>query len=163
MTPMQIAFLVLVFVVVMGTVMGISALLRPSRSRQRLADIGIGTGDDGPERDGGWLAKVASLTRPIAKLSAPEEGFEKSNLKLRFAHAGIRGSAAPGVFFGIKTALTLGLPMLAFAGLTLSGSGVKGAGLTLMVLLAAAAGYYGPNVWLGKAISKRQRDIFENF
>src|SRR4051794_38634224 len=107
MTPMQIAFLVLVFVVVMGTVMGISALVRPSRSRQRLADIGLG--DDGPERGGNWLAKVASLTRPIAKLSAPEEGFEKSNLKLRFAHAGIRGSAASGLFFGIKTALTLGL------------------------------------------------------
>ena len=37
----------------------------------------------------------ALVIRPIGQLSVPEEGFERSPLRLRFMHAGLRQSSAP--------------------------------------------------------------------
>jgi len=93
----------------------------------------------------------------------PEEGFEKSSIRLRFVHAGIRNATAAAAFFGIKTLLTLGLPLLGFVTLTLSGSPLKGNSLLFMMLILAAVGYYGPNMVLSHLVKVRQRDIFESF
>ena len=93
----------------------------------------------------------------------PEEGFEKSSIRLRFAHAGIRNAAAAPAFFGVKTLLTLGLPLLGFVLLTLSGSPLTGNTLLFAMLALAALGYYGPNLVLSQRVAARQRDIFESF
>jgi tight adherence protein C len=162
MNPIQIVFLALIFVVVVAGCLGVAAMLRPDAARQRL--IGIDAGRAKPvETTGRLLDWVARLTRPISKLSAPEEGFEKSSVKLRFLHAGIRGNTAPTAFFGIKTLLTLGLPMLAFVGLAIVGSPLKGNSLLLAMLMMAAVGYYGPNLVLSSMVTARQREIFESF
>lgn len=161
MTPAQIGLLVLIFLVVVAMVLAVGALLRPSVASKRLRDIGVSGAQ--PEAGDRLLQWVANVTEPIAKLSVPEEGFEKSSVKLRFVHAGIRGSVAPMAFFGVKTLLTLGLPMLVYVSLTLTGSSIKGNSLLLVVLLGAALGYYGPNIWLSRAVTARQREIFENF
>jgi len=162
MSTVQILFLGLVFVVVMATAAGLLALLRPSEAANRLRDLVAGERAE-PGRDAGWLKAVANLTRPISDLAAPEEGFEKSSVKLRFVHAGIRNPAAPTAFFGLKTALTLGLPLLGFALLAFTGSQPKGNALLLLVLLLAALGYYVPNLVLNAMVKRRQREIFENF
>ena len=116
MNPIQLLFLALVFVVVVAGALGVATLMRPDAARQRLMGIHDGVEHRSPigNRFVGW---VAAVTRPISKLSMPEEGFEKSSLKLRFVHAGIRNSTAAAAFFGIKTLLTLGLPMLGFVGM----------------------------------------------
>lgn len=162
MNPTQLGLLALIFLLVAGGVIGVVALLRPNAAQQRLQDLVSGdkVREAGTDR---WLKWITDITRPISKLSAPEEGFEKSSLKLRFAHAGIRDASAPTAFFGIKTALTLGLPVVAFVALSLAGSTLKGSGLLLAVLFAAAVGYYAPNVWLSRKVAARQREIFENF
>jgi tight adherence protein C len=162
MTPIQLAFLALIFVVVVAGVLGVSGLMLPNAARQRL----IALVADAPQRSPlkhRWLHWIANVTRPISKLSMPEEGFEKSRLKLRFAHAGIRNPSAASAFFGIKTLLTLGLPMIGFVLLTLSGSPLKGNTLLLAMLALAALGYYGPNLVLSHLVMIRQRDIFESF
>jgi len=162
MTLMQILFLVLVFVVVMAMAGGVLFLLRPNEARVRLRQL---VADDRPDpgRSAGWMKVVADLTRPISELAAPEEGFEKSAVKLRFVHAGIRNPSAPTAFFGLKTALTLGLPLVGFALLALSGSLPRGNQVLLVLLLLAALGYYAPNVVLNSMVKRRQREIFENF
>lgn len=162
MNPIQIALLALVFVVVVAGCLGIAALMRPNAARQRLNVLSGGEPlrEMGKDRLVQWLANV---TRPIGKLSMPEEGFEKSSVKLRFVHAGIRGETAASAFFGIKTLLTLGLPLLAFALLVVGGSSLKGNGLLLCMLLLAACGYYGPNLVLSHMVKARQREIFESF
>jgi tight adherence protein C len=166
MNPIQLALLALIFIVVVAGCLGIAALLRPDPARQRLAVL-AGGGNVGERRLPSVRARllgwVAEVTRPIGKLSMPEEGFEKSSVRLRFVHAGIRGATAPTAFFGIKTLLTLGLPLLGFIVLTLSGSHVRGNGLLLTVLGLAAVGYYAPNVLLSHLVSVRQREIFESF
>lgn len=162
MTPIQLAFIALIFVLVVAGVLGVSSLMHPNVARQRL----VGLVADAPARPPlahRWLHWIADVTRPISKLSMPEEGFEKSSLKLRFAHAGIRNANAASAFFGIKTLLTLGLPLLTFALLTLSGSPLKGNTLLLVMLALAALGYYGPNLVLSHLVMVRQREIFESF
>jgi len=142
-------------------VLGVAVAMRPDPARQRLQVL---AGTPGAEPAGGrWLERMAQLTRPISQLSAPEEGFERSSIKLRFANAGIRNPAAPAAFFGIKTLLTLGLPLGAFAVIALTGATTKGNNLMMLLLLLAAIGYYLPNLVLNNLVAKRQREIFENF
>ena len=162
MNPLQLAFLALVFVVVVAGLLGVSAMLRPDTARQRLMALNPELGRVSPF-GGRVLAWVATATRPISKLSMPEEGFEKSSLKLRFVHAGIRTGTAPAAFFGIKTLLTIGLPLLGFVVLVLSGSPLTGNSLLFAMLVLASIGYYGPNFVLGRLVAARQREIFESF
>ena len=159
----QLAILGLVLVAVIAGVLGASMLVRPSAARQRL-DALVGDGAERrPATAERWLGRLAALTLPVSKLSMPEEGFEKSNVRLRFLHAGIRSASAVPAFFGIKTVLTLALPMIGFALLTLAGSPLKGAPLSLAMLGLAALGYYGPNLVLSRLVFLRQREIFESF
>jgi tight adherence protein C len=162
MTTIQLCFLMLVFVVVVAGCLGVSALMRPDAARRRLTELGA---HGAPESSGKrrLMKWVAAVTQPVSKLSMPEEGFEKSSVKLRFVHAGIRGASAAPTFFGIKTILTIGLPLLGFVFLTVMGSSVKGNGLLMLMLLLAAAGYYGPNMVLSHLVKIRQREIFESF
>ncbi len=162
MNPIQLVFLGLVFVVVVALCLGASALLRPNVARQRLIGLVADT-PQRPQTKDGWVRWVARLTQPISRLSMPEEGFEKSSIRLRFAHAGIRNAAAAPAFFGVKTLLTLGLPLLGFVLLTLSGSPLTGNTLLFAMLALAALGYYGPNLVLSQRVAARQRDIFESF
>ncbi|MDH5539378.1 MAG: type II secretion system F family protein, partial [Rhizobacter sp.] len=111
-----------------------------------------------------FVDKVARATRPIAKLSMPEEGFEGSALRRRFVTAGLRNASAPAAFFGAKTVLAVALPMLAYIVLVvLKQPPVTGNALLFWLLLSAALGYYLPNYVLSRMIFVRQREIFENF
>ena len=164
--PLQWAFLGLVFVGVVAALAGLSALARPNAARQRLLDLARGASSVDTHTSTGhspWLQRLAALLRPISRLSAPEEGFEKSSIRLRFLHAGVRSPAAPSTFFGTKTLLALGLPMLGLAALTLMGTSLKTQQLMLVLLALATLGYYGPNLVLGQAVMRRQREIFESF
>jgi tight adherence protein C len=160
--PVQLAFLGLVFIVAAAGVFGLSAMMVPSAARQRLGMLVVDEARS-PRIAGRWLQRLADWTRPISRLSVPEEGFEKSSLKLRFVHAGIRNPNAVPAFFGVKTLLTLGLPLAGFALLTVSGSPLKGNNLMLGMVALAALGYYGPNLVLSRMVMVRQRDIFEGF
>lgn len=163
MNTIQLVFLALIFVVVVAGVLGMTALVRPNAARQRL----MGLVSDAPQQHlplkDFWLGWVAKLTSPISKLSMPDEGFERSNIRLRFAHAGIRNPAATSAFFGIKTLLTLGLPLLGFTLFTLSGAALHGNSMLLSMLALACLGYYLPNMVLGHMVKVRQRAIFESF
>lgn len=163
MSPVQFAILALIFVVVVAGVLGLSALMRPSAARQRLDVLAGDTSVHKPASLDRWLTVLAEFTRPVSRLSMPEEGFEKSSIRLRFLHAGIRSPAAAPAFFGIKTLLTLGLPMAGFALLTVAGSPLKGNSLLMAMLGLAAVGYYGPNAVLSRLVFVRQREIFESF
>jgi len=162
MSPTAILFLVLVFVVVVTGCLGMAIVLRPDAGRQRLRSLdpaALGNDQLG-DRTIEWITRA---TRPFGKLSMPAEGFEKSSVKLRFLNAGIRNPAAPTVFFGVKTLLTIGLPLLGFLAMSLGGSAPKGNHFMMVVVLLAAAGYYVPNIVLSHLVNTRQREIFESF
>ena len=163
MSQVQIGFLILVFVATFAVAIWLLDRTTGNLASQRLKRVLGGVKAEGPSVPEQWLNRVARATKPLARLSVPAAGYESSSLRRRFMNAGVRNAAAPMAFFGLKTALALGLPMLAFIGLTLAGSQLRGVELLLMLLVASAMGYYLPNYVLSKAIARRQREIFENF
>ena len=75
MTLFQFSILALVFIFVVAGLLGLTAMLQPSAARRRLTGLTVEAGQTLPfsERLLGW---VATATRPVSKLSMPEEGFE---------------------------------------------------------------------------------------
>ncbi|QGZ40640.1 tight adherence protein C [Pseudoduganella flava] len=158
----QLAFLLIVFVVVAGLALAAVAIFSPVPLRERLRAF-LGTADETPGAgDGQWVERVARAAKPLTKLSLPEEGWERSPLRTKFINAGWRSASAPTLYFAAKTVLALGTPaMLAMLVAGMAG-GVLRNGFLLVMFSGAGLGYYLPNVVLTRKAASRQRDIFEN-
>lgn len=166
MSPIQFAFLALVFVAVFGVTLLGFRLFLASPVQHRLDSVtdpnpaGLGTANP-------WMLRIVKLTGPLARLSLPDEGWGNSSVRTRFMQAGLRQTYAPALFFAAKTTLAVALPLLTFLFLSTSGAryGARynANSLLLWLLCAASIGYYLPNILLRNIISRRQRDIFECF
>lgn len=163
MSLLQIGILALVFIGTFALAYWLVQLTGGNNSAQRMRRVlGEPSMFESPAER--FVSRVAKATGPIAKLSMPEEGYEGSALRRRFVMAGIRNATAPAAYFGGKTILAVGLPMLTFIVLTLlKQPPVKGNALLFWLLLAATVGYYLPNFILSRMVFVRQREIFENF
>jgi tight adherence protein C len=161
MHPAHILFLAGLFVLVFGIAALAMLLLTRDPVKHRLATLDErDSAVREPSRD--WLQQLVQLAQPLAKLSVPAEGWENSPMRLRFIHAGWRAPSTPGLFHAGKTALTLGLPLLAW--LLLGRDPQRSGSVTLLCLaLAGACGYYAPDIVLRRRIARRQREIFETF
>lgn len=165
MTIIQLAFLGLLFVAVFGIVFLGIRLFVSNPVQIRLEAIVDRSPSAGPAASGPspWIESIIKLTGPLAKLSLPTEGWENSMLRTRFMNAGLRHTSAPIIYFTAKTALAIGLPLLVFFFLQTSNVKYGTNALLFWLLLAAAVGYYLPNLLLNNMISRRQREIFETF
>jgi tight adherence protein C len=158
----QWPMLLLVFLAVAGITLGVGMWLnRRAGVQQRLDQVGTAGLRDplGLEGKAEWHAKVVKAVGPVAKLSAPKEGWENSSLRVRFMQAGLREKSWPALFFAGKTVLALGLP-----GLFLMFTGLTAVQLStnlnlLMLLLLAAIGYYLPNGILARLVDSRKTEI----
>jgi tight adherence protein C len=160
MTTPQVLFLLIVFAIVCTLVWVGMLLFAPGALRARLAHF-LGARPEDGNAGGGWLDRIAKAARPLTKLSVPEEGWEKSALRTRFMNAGWRNPAAPGLYFASKSSLALALPALAGIVLAFVPAAQSGTKMLFMLLLAAAGGYYLPNVVLSRIAKRRKREIFE--
>jgi tight adherence protein C len=159
MSASHLVFLLVVFVVVGGLVGLGMVLFRPQTPRERLAGVVGEAAPAAPEN--GWVERVAKVAQPFTRLSLPEEGWEKSALRILFMNAGWRNHNAPTLYFASKTVLALGLPAIAALALALFGPMASGQGLLLGLLACAGCGYYTPNLVLARLVSVRKREIFE--
>lgn len=167
----QLMLLGLIFVAAFGAVLGVMLVFTPSRTRSWVEQF---TRKHAPGRDSTaagngatqpspWTERLVQLATPVSKLSLPKEGWERSQLRVRFMNAGWRNPSAPTLYFGTKTALAIGLPLLALAVLS-SHPFVQDRYAVLAVLaLAGAVGYYLPNGILSRKVEERQRAVFEEF
>ena len=163
MSNQQIIFLTVVFAVAFCVALLAMYLFSPDRVHQRLIEFTGVKESTLPSQDNVWVEKIVKVAKPFARLSLPEEGWEKSALRTRFINAGWRSPSAPAVYFAAKTVLAIGLPMLLAIALTQSTPTIGRYSLLFILLLCAAVGYYLPNVLLSQVVKKRQREIFENF
>lgn len=161
MTTLHILFLGAVFAAGFIGMLGLASVLAPRAGEKRLKALATGSAAAG-EPEGGWTTRISQIAGPLAKLSLPAEGWEKSNLRLRFMRAGFRRASAPAIYFGLKTLLAILLPLLLFVAVAMSGAKeIRVLGVSVGLLLAAVLGYYLPTVLLNIRIARRQRDIFE--
>lgn len=160
MSASQLIFLLVVFAVVVGLAGACIWFLSPRPVRERL-DTFTGSAAPSQLENGGWVERVAKVAQPFTRLSLPEEGWEKSTLRIRFMNAGWRTSSAPTLYFASKTLLALGMPGALSLALVLIDRLPYGEGLLLLLFGCAAIGYYVPNLVLGQLVRRRQREIFE--
>jgi len=152
--------LAVIFISVASLSAWLVSWLTHSRIRQRIADTM--SGHQALSSSHRWRERLASVIQPLAKLSLPAEGWEQSPIRIAFINAGWRHHAAPTIFFGIKTLLAFMLPTLL---ILLGGERVLAAGSSMLmyIVMAAAVGYYLPNVVLRQQIMHRQREVLESF
>ncbi len=160
----QIVLLIAVFISVTGLSFGVSQwLIRDRLLGRRLEQLHTADGalDQSGEGQHPWRAKIIRLAAPIARLSTPKEGWEKSSLRVRFMRAGLRGAGWPVLFFSAKTLLALAVPGLLILYGSLGASTVTGQKAPFILVALASLGYYLPNVLLALVIRSRQRELCE--
>ncbi|MBI3284987.1 MAG: type II secretion system F family protein [Burkholderiales bacterium] len=162
MPNIYILFLVAFFFAVFGGAMMLMRYLLPSQTQQRLQKLGESPVPAERREKVDWVAKVAQLSSPLAKLSMPEEGWENSVLRTRFMNAGLRSEHAPVIYFSVKTLLAALTPILLWAILVNSLSTLSTNQLIVILLVAAAIGFYLPNLIVRRLIAARKLTIFEN-
>ncbi|SFB76032.1 type II secretion system F family protein [Massilia yuzhufengensis] len=161
MTSSLLIFLFVVLCVVAGLAWLGVALFAPLALRERLRHF-LGSAEPShADPGGGWVERVATVAKPLTRLSIPDEGWEKSALRTRFMNAGWRRPSAPTLYFASKTGLALLLPALAAPFAVIYSAALNGNRLLALLLAAAALGYYVPNIVLERIVLRRRREIFE--
>jgi tight adherence protein C len=158
---MQLAILVLVFIASVVLVLWLGQVVSGNPANKRVRQL-VGSDAAAPQ-SAHWVNRLAQETQRLAKLSMPEDDLGHSALRRRFFNAGLRSTAAPVAYFGVKTALAIVLPLFCYAGLTLVHSPLKGDAFLVLLLVCAGLGYYLPNVALSRMVFLRQREVFETF
>lgn len=164
MTTTQSIYLIVIFVAVFGVALAILLQLGARPVQKRLKDVEADQPELPQPEAPAWIQKIVKLSGPLTKLALPQEGWEESNLRIRFMNAGYRYPSAPVLFFASKTLLALALPGLLVLYFGIFGGQESKPVMVLTSLIATAAlGYFLPNAWLNWRISNRQREIFESF
>ncbi|HLT00963.1 MAG TPA: type II secretion system F family protein [Geminicoccaceae bacterium] len=160
----QLVYLGLLFAAVVLAIVGVSMVFtRASDVKLRVKVLGEADAAGFGAAAGRWQRRLAELLRPVARLAQSSEADDASRIRSKFMQAGWRSSAAPSIFFGLKTLLALFLPMLGLAFIQLFSIRLEGHTPAVVLLLLAAIGYYLPNIVLRARTAERKREIFEAF
>lgn len=163
-SPIQLLFLAAIFVSTILLVAGLFTYFRRSEASQRLETIVASPLVRTDEhRSPQWVETIERLTKPLAKLSVPDDDWKDSELRRRFMHAGLRHPSAPATFFALKTVFCFGFPLVFWLVKLAAGWEMKPSGVVVAMGLLLAIGYYLPNFVLNRRIRERQRTIFESF
>lgn len=163
MDSLGLVILGLVFIVSAALAAALVWSVMPDRLRRRVAVLQSEVEPRLASSENVWMERAVQLSRPLARLSLPAEGWADSPVRIKFINAGWRSKSAPYFFYGLKSLLALLLPvlLLLFSGEALLSSSPHIILLTLII--CAWLAYYLPNLALNYAIQNRQREIFENF
>ena len=165
MSMLQLGFLALIFLLVFGAAYAVLVRFAGDPVQERLQAVTEKPNAPQPRQriNPNLMARIAQWVAPLAKLSGETEDWERSSLRTRFMNAGLRHPSMGVLYFSAKTTLAVLLPLVMYGSLVLMQSRMTGNILMFWLLLAAAAGYYLPNMLLRHAIERRQREIFESF
>lgn len=162
----QILILVFTFLLAFGITLAAMTLLQRDELRRRISQVTrAATGSDGTPSvlQDNWMHKLERVSKPLAKLAVPKEGWDGSAMRTRFMNAGWRNSSAIPLYFAAKTALALAFPLLLFL---LTGGVISEDNPRLLptaLLAIAIAGFYLPDLVLRRRVSQRKQQIFETF
>src|ERR1035437_1826049 len=144
----------LVFVVVLGVVSfaGMKMYARPKEAMERVAG-GIDPLDHVPTHPS--LA-IHDLIKRLGNF-IPQSPKDVTVMQRRLIRAGIRNENALKILYGAKAVCGITLPLL--VALLVSTSSAETSNKIFGVLAAAAVGFFGPNEYVRRMASKRQKQI----
>lgn len=167
MNTIQIIYLALIFLTVFVVALVVLTQFNTKTLQDRLRIVKTGSGMetefDEKSKVSPWVGRIIELTKPVANLAVPKEGWESSQLRIRFMNAGYRSETAPMIFFMAKTVLTFMLPAIFILYMIISGADYAADLLLLFIITSAGLGYFLPNVFLERRIAYRKREILDSF
>jgi tight adherence protein C len=147
-----LAFLVFVVVVAVLTFAGMKMYVRPKEAMERVAG-GIDPSDHVPVHPS--LA-IHELIKRLGNF-IPQSPKDVTVMQRRLIRAGIRNENALKILYGAKAACGILLPLV--MALLVSTSSADTSNKVAGVLAAAAVGFFGPNEYVRRLASKRQKEI----
>lgn len=158
--------IILSIIVLVATALFSYAVLRlvtPSELKVRLEQVQTKTFEFEKAASNRLNDATLAIAKPFANLSLPEDGWENSEVRKRFMHAGYRLYSMPIYFFAAKTILAIIFPLIIYTLISVGWLDVKFEQSFFYLTLLAAIGYLLPTLMLSYKIGIRQRELFENF
>ena len=146
-TMLLVLLCALVFAAVVMAVFALNRYWEQRQQQSRFKDL-VGVAHTPTALPTAAAPKASRWMDSLYKLSLPAEGWGESQIRLKFLRAGFRQSDAPRIYYVIKSLLVLVVPVLVWLGLWLFKPAWPSSQMALVILLTAAAGYYGPDVFL---------------
>jgi len=87
----------------------------------------------------------------------PQSPKDVTVMQRRLIRAGVRNESALKILYGAKAAFGIGLPLI--TAVAISGSSAESGNKFASILAAAAVGFFGPNEYVRRMASKRQKEI----
>jgi len=149
------------FLSVLGVAYAFRMFLNPTRSaRDRVAEL---TGTQPRESELLLQSQqLGNVTSNIGALSRPSDS-QAFLLRQRLLQAGYRNRNALEAFTALRTVCAVTLPLLTFAFIVVVTPTLKPVFMVFWVLVAAAAGYYTPGLWVTNKLQHRQEALMRSF
>ena len=153
-------------VVAMGAYFATVAVAARQMSRRRLvegADMSghavVGASLRSQQQETAWV----KLVNGIEKTGLSLVDTRDASMRKKLAAAGYTAPYAPRLYTLIRLVLVLGLPVLMFGILWMTGSVPSLLKVYGIVVISALAGLYLPAVWIAAKADRRQREIINGF
>lgn len=103
--------------------------------------------------------KPSALVQSLSQLSLPEDGWQNSDLRLRFIRAGFHNKLVAQMYFAVKSAMAFGLPVVIAALLLIFSPTTPSSEVLMYALIGMAVGYFIPDAILKYLTSARALEI----
>jgi tight adherence protein C len=110
-----------------------------------------------------FTSKLIEIT---LKISSSGTVSDKEKLSLQLLRAGIYGHSATNIYFVVKSALTIGLPILMIMQLSIFLPGLSQTLFIFYLFLSATMGYYLPNLYIRYKVDKnksKNQEVMSDF
>jgi tight adherence protein C len=154
---MDLAIPALVFGSVVMLSFGLRSMFVPRSVDRRLANIGSSRQSAEVKSTSLVHGREKGLPGFFARIGQRSEGGDLSRLRTRLIHAGYRKPAAPGIYYGIRLTLALGVP--AVAALMPAVWALHALVQIGFLIVLSACFYVLPSVVLNQRIGARQHAI----
>lgn len=150
--PFFVTLVIFLALAVAAAVAGMKLYVRPKEAIERVVG-GIDHAEHMPTHPSLALHDI------IKKLGnfVPQSPKDVTVMQRRLIRAGVRKEGALRVLYGAKLALGIALPLITAAAVV--GSSFDPGNKYAMVMAAAAIGFFGPNEYVRRLASKRQKEI----
>jgi tight adherence protein C len=143
---------IFVLVVVAFTAIGTKMYVRPKAALDRVVDTTF-------EQDDAPVHPSLLFRELVKKLGTviPASPKDVTVMQRRLIRAGLRNEHALRYLYGAKTIFGIGLPLLVAT--LVAGSSTDTSNKFIAVIIAAAAGFFGPNEYVRHAAKRRQKQV----
>ena len=147
-----LTILIFFAIAVFGAMFGMKVYVRPKEAMDRV----VGTVEQMDQMPSHPSLAFHDLIRRLGNF-VPQSPKDVTVMQRRLIRAGIRREGALKVLYGAKAALGVTFPLLATA--MVIGSETDPGNKFVAILIAAAVGFFGPNEFVRRKATRRQKEI----